>query len=135
MTQIMTEKLHWVFQIDDGQIMYYLGDQDNKIIKLPTLINLSEEEKKILRLKNIFIEEDKDGETTYASLYSGQASKCKMLITAPLYIKEGSKHFSECGTYTDEEMTEEIKRINETVRRIIPTGKIYEDGNYVEDIL
>ena len=52
----MTEKLHWVFQIDDGQIMYYLGDQDNKIIKLPTLINLSEEEKKILRLKKIFIE-------------------------------------------------------------------------------
>ena len=51
MTQIMTEKLHWVFQIDDGQIMYYLGDQDNKIIKLPTLINLSEEDFNLDRLK------------------------------------------------------------------------------------
>ena len=131
MTHVITEKLHWVFQIDDGQIMYYLGDQNNKKIRCPELINLTGEEKKFLRLKNIFIEEDKDGEIAYSSLYSGQASKCKMLITAPLYIKEGSKHFCKCGTYTDEE----IKRINEKVRRIIPTEKIYEDGNYVEDIL
>ena len=119
MTHVITEKLHWVFQIDDGQIMYYLGDQNNKKIRCPELINLTGEEKKFLRLKNIFIEEDKDGETTYASLYSGQASKCKMLITAPLYIKEGSKHFCKCGTYTDEEMPEEIKRIIEKTRDFI----------------
>ena len=135
MTHVITERLHWVFQIDDGQIMYYLGDQNNKKIRCPELINLTGEEKKFLRLKNIFIEEDKDGEIAYSSLYSGQASKCKMLITAPLYIKEENNRFCRCGTYTEEDMPEEIRRINELVGRIIPTEKIYEDGNYVEDIL
>lgn len=136
MTHIITEKLHWVFFIDrEGEIKYYLGDQDNKRLKCPKLVNLTGEEKRSLRLENIFIEEDKDGKNTYASLYSGQTSKCEMLITAPLYIKEGKKCFCRCGTYTEEDKPEEIKRINEIVSGLIPNEKIYKEGNYVDNIL
>ena len=136
MTHIMTEKLHWVFFIDkEGKIKYYLGDQDNKRIKCPKLVNLTGEEKRSLRLEKIFIEEDKDGKYTYASLYSAQESKCKMLITAPLYIKEGKKTFYRCGTYTEMDSPEEIRRINEIVSGLILNEKIYKEGNYVKNIL
>ena len=131
MTHIITEKLHWVFKIDDGRIMYYLGDQNNKRIRCPELQNLTEKEKRELRLNFIFLDEYKGGRTV---LHSGNETDCKIKITAPLFIKEG-KSFYKCGMYTDDASPLEIARICKLVDELIPRDKIKKDGNYVEDIL